>query len=146
MPTKLSKRKKIEIILEKNGGLLWGRVEGSGNFMPTPYGISKSAVIENFKILIQDYLLHEGKDDPYWKQMDVNALEFEFSYDLEAYFYDHDYLKISSIAQLAGLNPGLVRQYASGVKNPSEAQADKIRKAITQIANELLNDDIRIAI
>jgi hypothetical protein len=39
-------------------------------------------------------------------------------YDLQTFFEEHDYLKVSSIAKHAGLNPGLVRQYSSGVKHP----------------------------
>ena len=35
-------------------------------------------------------------------------------------------LKIGEIAKLAGMNPALVRAYASGDKNPSLAQAQKI--------------------
>ena len=145
MSTKLSGRKKIEIIIEKNDGLLWGRIERLGNFMPTPYGETKTQVIRNLKELIRDYINNEGKNDKYWKKIDLENLEFEFSYDLQAYFQEHDYLKISSVAAQAGLNPGLLRQYASGVKYPSEDQANKIRKAINKIAKELLSDAIYIA-
>ena len=51
-------------------------------------------------------------------------------------------MKISSVAGQAGLNPGLVRQYASGVKYPSAAQAGKIRNAVKKIARQLLADSI----
>jgi hypothetical protein len=135
----------MEIIIEKNDGLLWGRIENSGNFMATPYGETKMEVIKNLKELIRDYINNEGREDKYWKKIDLENLEFEFSYDLQAYFQEHDYLKISSVAAEAGLNPGLLRQYASGVKYPSEDQADKIRKAINRIAKELLNDVIYIS-
>ncbi|MEJ7683745.1 MAG: hypothetical protein WKG06_38965 [Segetibacter sp.] len=50
---------------------------------------------------------------------------------------EHSYLKISSIAEQAGINPGLVRQYASGVKHPSAEQAKKIEATIHKIANDL---------
>ncbi len=46
-------------------------------------------------------------------------------------------LNISSIAKRAGMNPGLLRQYASGVKHPSREQAKKIEDSIHKIANEL---------
>jgi hypothetical protein len=49
----------------------------------------------------------------------------------------HDYLKIGSVAEHAGINPGLLRQYASGVKYPSPDQAKKIEDALHHIANEL---------
>jgi len=135
---------KIEIIIEKHDGLLWGRVEGDGSFMPTPYGENTQQVIENLKELISDYITHEGKQDAFWKNVDLNNLDIEFKYDLQAYFQEHDYLKISSVAEQAGLNPGLVRQYASGVKYPSAEQANKIRVAIKKIAKELVEDLIYV--
>ncbi|MEO6960633.1 MAG: hypothetical protein ABIY90_01625 [Puia sp.] len=145
MKVKSNKKVKIEIIIERKDGLLWGRVEGKGDFMPTPYGTTTAKVIANFKELISDYVKHEGKKDPYWSKMNLDDLVFDFQYDLEAYFQEHDYLKISSVAEQAGMNPSLVRQYASGVKYPSAHQAGKIRKAIKNIATELTRDLIYVA-
>jgi hypothetical protein len=142
---KSKKAEKIEIIIEKNDGLLWGRVEGKGDFMPTPFGETTAKVIANLKDLIVDYIKHEGKKDIFWSKIDLNNLRFEFRYDMESYFQEHNYLKISSVADQAGMNPGLVRQYASGVKYPSKEQAAKIRKAIKKIAKELMQDLIYVA-
>ena len=127
----------VNVVLEKEKGLLWGRVEGLGNFTPTPFGKDKDEVIESLKSLIREYVANEGKEDPYWSQINPDKLKIEFSYDLGAYFHEHDYLKIRAVAELAGLNAGLVRQYASGVKFPSQEQAQKIRTAIDKIVNEL---------
>jgi hypothetical protein len=130
----------VEVIIEKHDGLLWGRVENAGNYMPTPYGESKQQLIENLKELIEDYIAHEGRNDAFWSRLDMNNLQLGLKYDLQAFFQEHDYLKISSVAEHAGLNPGLVRQYASGVKHPGADQADKIRKAIKKIGEELSED------
>ncbi|MEO6000260.1 MAG: hypothetical protein ABIN89_25710 [Chitinophagaceae bacterium] len=113
--------------------------------MPTPYGDNTHQVVENLKELIQDYIILEGKRDPLWNKLDLNHFEVEFKYDLQAYFQEHNYLKISSVAEQAGLNPGLVRQYASGVKYPSSDQANKIRDAIKKIAKVLSDDSIYVA-
>ena len=135
---------KIEIIIEKHDGLLWGRVEREEGFMPTPYGENTQQVIENLQELIDDYITHEGKDDAFWNNVDLTKVNIEFAYDLQAFFQEHNYLKISSVAAQAGLNPGLVRQYACGVKYPSAEQANKIRLAIKKIAKELAEDLIYI--
>jgi hypothetical protein len=132
----------IEIIIERHDGLLWGRVEDRGNFMPTPFGKNKDAVIANLKSLVTDYVSNEGKKDPFWSKVDFEQVEFRFAYDLEIYFKEHDYLKISSVARAAGLNAGLVRQYASGVKYPSAEQAAKISTAVKLIAKELMETAI----
>ena len=145
MKAKSKVKQRIEVIIEKNDGLLWGRVEGQGNFMPTPYGSTTAKLVENLKELITDYVKNEGKKDSFWGKINMANVELEFSYDLESYFQEHDYLKISSVAEQAGMNPGLVRQYASGVKFPSGEQAKKIRTAIKKIARELIQDSIYVA-
>jgi hypothetical protein len=37
-------------------------------------------------------------------------------YDLQTFFEEHDYLKVSSIVKHAGLNPGLVRQFGKAIQ------------------------------
>jgi hypothetical protein len=144
MRSKENNNAKIEIIIEKNDGLLWGRVENKGVFMPTPYGKTTAKVIANLKELIVDYIKHEGRKDSFWSKLDLDDLRFEFRYDLESYFQEHDYLKITSVAEKAGMNPSLVRQYASGVKYPSREQTEKIQLAIKKIARELTQDSIYV--
>ena len=68
---------------------------------------------------------------------ELQNAEFEHSYDLTAFFEEYDFLKQSKIAELAGMNPGLLRQYASGVKHPSREQAKKIEKAVHNLTKEL---------
>jgi len=128
---------KVKVIIEKNEDELWARIEGIGLFMPTTVGNSTKEVLDNLILLIEDYLQHEGADDAAWNQVNVKELEFEFTYDVQAFFQEFSFLKQTKIAALAGLNPGLVRQYASGVKHPSAEQAMKIEKAVHQLAQDL---------
>ena len=130
---------KLQVIIEKNDGMLWGRVEGKGHYMPTPYGKTKDAVIKNLKELLEDYQAHEGKSDKFWSKVDVSTIDIEIHYDLEAFFQEHDYLSISSVAKRAGINASLMRQYATGIKHPSAAQAKKIEAIIHELAKELRN-------
>lgn len=127
----------LDLVIEKHDGMLWGRIEGKGKFMPTPYGETKLALLKNLKDLIRDYQAHEGKKDKFWKGIDVKAMSLHISYDLQAFFEEFDFLKQSKIAELSGINAGLLRQYASGVKYPSAEQAKKIETAIHQLAKEL---------
>jgi predicted RNase H-like HicB family nuclease len=60
-----------------------------------------------------------------------------FEIDLGSVFKLLPEVNISSLAELAGMNPGLLRQYASGAKRASEKQADKINLAISALANKL---------
>lgn len=78
-------------------------------------------------------LLHE------FEGVDPSQVVFEHQYDVYALFQKFDYLNISKVAQHAGINPGLLRQYASGVKNPSKDQARKIESTLHRLADELQN-------
>lgn len=66
-----------------------------------------------------------------------NKVLFDIRYDLSSIFQKLDYLKISSVARLAGINPSLMRQYAIGNKHPSPNQTVKIEGAILEISKEL---------
>jgi hypothetical protein len=76
-------------------------------------------------------LLHE------FHGVDTKTIEFEHAYDITALFAKFGYLKITSIAKKAKINPALLRQYASGVKYPSPRQAKKLEDAIHEIGKEL---------
>ena len=127
----------VEVIIEKKDGLLWGIVEGKGNFIPTPYGKTTDELIINLKELITDYQKNEGKTDKFWNKVNVDTMEVNISYDLQAFFHEFNEIKISSIAANADLNPSLVRQYATGNKYASAEQANKIQSAVHNLARRL---------
>ncbi len=127
----------LEVIIEKGDGELWGRIEGNSTFLPATVGETVGEVLQNLEALIQDYLLHEEEKDPFWEKAIGARLQFELVYDLQAFFAEHKELNASAIATRAGINPGLLRQYSSGVKFPSREQAKKIEVAIHQLAEDL---------
>lgn len=133
---------KFHIILEKGEGELWGRVESpkgiEPGFLLTTVGESTGKVTDNLKDLIADFIEHEGQGSDYWKTVDISSITFDYQYELTELFEIFDVLKIGKVAQRAGINPSLMRQYASTVKFPSIEQAKKIEKAIHDLAKELL--------
>ena len=133
----LKRKPKIEVIFEAKDGLLWGIVENKGNFVATPYGKTKDEVITNLKELITAYQQNEGKKDRFWSKVNVDNMEVELYYDLQAFFKEFNELKISSIAKRAEINPSLLRQYATGNKYPSVGQAKKIQSAVHDLAKKL---------
>lgn len=105
---------KIPLTIERGDDkLLWGRVEYNGNLI-TDFGDSIPELEEKMKALL-------------WVFEEVNpeTVQFECQFDIYALFQRFDFLKISNVAEHAGMNPGLLRQYVSGAKNPSEEQAKK---------------------
>lgn len=69
----------MQIIIEKNDGILWGSVENAGNFLATPYGKNTEEVIANLKELARDYTVNEGKSDKFWKCLDLENIQFTFA-------------------------------------------------------------------
>lgn len=127
---------KVNVIIEKEGKDFWGRIEGF-EYLPVTVADSIDAVLSNLRLLINDYIEHEGKDDKKWNRVDVNNLLFELHFDLRAFFDEYKFLNISTIAIMSGINPSLVRQYAKGIKHPSTAQAKKVEKTIHQLAEKM---------
>lgn len=123
--------KKILLIIERDKGKLWGRISYKGNLI-ADYASSIDLLEKKMAKLLKDF---HG----------VEKVSFDHSYDLTVFFKEFDFLKQSKIAELAGVNPGLLRQYASGVKNPSAEQARKIEKAIHDLARELQSVSLAIA-
>ena len=115
--------KKLILIIEKGEGELWGRTQYKDHLI-----VENAGTVEAIETTLKKLLK---------KQCNLDKVEFEIQYDLQTFFEEHDYLKVSSIAKYAGLNPGLVRQYTSGVKHPSVEQAKKIESAIHKLAAEL---------
>jgi predicted RNase H-like HicB family nuclease len=106
-------------------------------FLFTTAGDSVPKVLENLQHLIADYLAHEGATAAYWQGITISAIAFECTYNLSAFFEHYKELKISAIANRAGINTNLLQQYVSGNKRASESQAKKIETAIHHLANEL---------
>lgn len=69
--------------------------------------------------------------------LNPDEVNFDYRYDLTVLFEKFNYLKISIVAELAGVNPSLLRQYVTGIKHPSASQAKKIEETIHKIGKEL---------
>ncbi len=139
-----SRNTTLELIIERNDGHYWGRIEDKG-FMPTGQGKTIDALMENVKESIKDYLDHEGKNDKKWNRINLDKIVFDLHYDVEAFFEEFDYLKITSIARKAGINESLLRQYATGSKYPSADQVKKIETSIHELAGKLQQASIYAA-
>ena len=111
----------------------------SDGFVYSTAGNNETEIRDNLKDLITDFLENEGKDMKVWDGITASDIEFEFVYDLSAFFDTFNAIKISSLAKNAGINQSLMRQYATGSKQPSVQQAKKIEMAIHQLGQSLMN-------
>lgn len=63
--------------------------------------------------------------------------QFEWVYDISAFFYCHPYLHIPEVAKRAGIAPAQMRRYACGISMPRPATLNRIIKTLTDIGDEL---------
>jgi hypothetical protein len=120
---KIPKSVKLQLILEREGSKIWGRVLVADNLI-----VDSATSIQGLEKKLRKALVNfEG----------ITEVEFEYAYDLTVFFEEFDFLNQSKIAELAGINPGLIRQYSSGHKQPSMEQVSKIEKAIRRMAEKL---------
>ena len=80
---------------------------------------------------IKEILIEDGKEFP--------NLEFEWKYDMMSFFDYFDFLKISKVAERAGINASLMRKYVAGVSHPGEKQYKKLNKAVKDFSKELIS-------
>jgi hypothetical protein len=119
--------KSLSLTIERSADdSLWGSVLYEDDLL-VDNAKSVEALERQFKKLLHDF--HD---------VDPKSVSFEHAYDLTSLFTNYNFLNISAIAEKAGINPSLMRQYASGVKKTSPETATKIEKTIHDIARDLL--------
>jgi hypothetical protein len=123
----------IELIIEKGETGIWGRVNYNDNLIVEEVG-NLNDLESNMKGLLNDF---EG--------VDSEAIIFDIRYDVYALFQQFDFLNISKVAKHADIHPGLLRQYASGVKHPSLNQAKKIEDTLHRLAADMQKASVYVA-
>lgn len=133
--------KKVEIYVEKaEDGTYWGSTQNIPGGV-SAFGSSLDELKQNLRIAFQDYkeVVEDLNEDWLNEIKDLN--EFEYKLDIASFFKLLP-IKISAIAEKTGINPSLMRQYASGKANASEERARKIEKAIHELGEDLLSISI----
>ena len=126
---------KILVIIEKDRN---GFGAFSENTKATIIGEGKTAAeakndfLNSFKEVIASYAV--PADIP----QELRNPQFEYKYDISAFFDMFEFLNVSKFAKRTGINPSLMRHYKRGDTYISDAQAHKIESCIHEIAMELL--------
>jgi len=114
----------MKLIVEKSkDGTFWGRVTVGDNLI-----VEESTSIEELRENLKKTILaFHG----------VRVKNFTIHYDIQLFFEEFDFLKITNIAKLSGINGSLMRQYATGLKFPSDRQLLKIEKTIHDLGEKM---------
>ncbi len=129
-------KEKATLILEKEGKEYWVSVQD----LPGCYsnGESIEEAVNNVRDAIKEHISSKPEDIIIPEIFYNNNLEFQIKYDLQTLFERFKVLNISALAEYAGINPSLLRQYKNGLAFASEKQKAKIVDAIHKIGSGLL--------
>ena len=130
--------KTIHVYVEKaDDGTYWGTSQNIPGVVTT-FGTSLTELKANFSQAFADYLEVATETSEPWLPQVQHSTDFTFELDLTSFFKLVPEVKISALAQKAGINASLLRQYATGKARASEARAKQIENAIHQLGRELL--------
>jgi predicted RNase H-like HicB family nuclease len=87
------------------------------------------AALDEYK----DMLKERGEELPEC----ISNLEFEYKYDMQSFFDYFDWINVTKLAEKAGVNDSLLRQYKNGLAFASEKQCAKIQDCLHLLGNEL---------
>ena len=127
-------KKLIVIISKANDGVSAHLPELDG------YVIARDTVQKLKKDIYTGVQFHiEGLYEEERQEWMNGEYQFEFVFNdlpamLEAY---RDFLNQSSLARIAGINQGQIRQYMSGVKRPTKRTLERIETGLRRYADEL---------
>ena len=136
----MDKKEKILVtIYRANDGSFWCHTEedvyGAGlNSVGMSVEESKADLMDCMEEARQDYLENGGT--PY-------EVSFRYQYDMQSFFDYFSFLNVTEIAKRAGINPSLMRQYTSGVKNAGEKTYARLSECMANITKELSAATIR---
>ncbi len=129
-----AKKEKLTVIVE---------IAKDGTYGCYPADIDKdiglSGYGETAQKAIEDFLLayQETKEDNEKMGNETPEYEFEYKYDMQAFFNYFNFFNVSRIAEMAGINNAQLNQYLTGKRNASKIQYEKLAKCVSKITNEL---------
>lgn len=114
---------KVRLTIRHNERQFWGRFRFDNYGSEVP-GDTLEQVINLAKKDLSQYC-------------NLTSVTFELAYDITAVFKDIEILNVTAFARFIDINPGLMRQYASGSKHPSAKQMKKILEGFFSITRQM---------
>jgi len=69
---------------------------------------------------------------------DLRDLEFDFKYDIASFFNEFNWINISALAKVLGMNKSLLHQYKKGDTYISHQQMKRIEEGVHELGKKLL--------
>lgn len=136
--TSITQSKSHNVILEKQGKFIWGRVE-TQSLLAATRGYSVEDVISKLKLTLADCATN---DDVCFRSL-FESIAFEPVYDTTAVWDLFRQLKAHQIAGDAGIDMESINRFMSGTTFPSVEQAARLEASIHALGRQLMQLSIR---
>jgi predicted RNase H-like HicB family nuclease len=114
--------------LENHG--IWGH----GNTVQE----AKDDLLNSYQEMIDSYV-EEGKPIP----EELRDLEFDYKYDIASFFNEFNWINISALAKVLGMNRSLLYQYKKGDTYISHEQMKRIERGVHELGKKLLEFSVK---
>ncbi|GAB3894904.1 type II toxin-antitoxin system HicA family toxin [Spirosoma agri] len=136
--TQLRYTKAVNVIIEKQGKSIWGRIEIPG-LLATTRGRTVDEVIS----LLRSVLIGCASDEYTCYKSTLDSIIFQPLYDTTAVWDLFKQMKANHIAGNAGIDMESINQFMTGSTFPSVEQAERLEASIHELGRQLMQVSIR---
>lgn len=129
----LSGVRSLELVVEKAGDVLWGRVAIKGLFLVV-WGNDTYCLTTQVQEILTG-LMAESADHSDWSAC---TLAFDIRYDMTEVWSFLREIRVSYLADLAGIEPATINRFVSGKEFPSTEQMVQLQKSLQEMGHHLL--------
>ena len=94
---------------------------------------AKEDLLNSYQEMMDSYT-EEGKPIP----EELRDLEFDYKYDIASFFSEFNWINISALAKVLGMNASLLHQYKKGNTYISHQQMKRIESGIHELGRKML--------
>ena len=99
---------------------------------------AKDDLLNSYHEMIDSYV-EEGKPIP----EELRDLEFDYKYDIASFFNEFNWINISALAQVLGMNRSLLYQYKKGDTYIYHEQMKRIERGVHELGKKLLEFSVK---
>lgn len=128
-------RKMIAIIEKSEDG-------GYGIYVPNVnglfgFGLTEDEAKENLYEALESQIEHYEETEKELPELLKGDIEFEYKYDLSAFFKSFPFINVTAFAKTVGINPSLMRKYKERLAFAGDKQKSIIQEKLNDITKKL---------
>ena len=99
---------------------------------------AKNDLMNSYQEMLDSYR-EQGEPIP----EELRDLEFDYKYDIASFFHEFNWINISALAKVLGMNRSLLYQYKKGDTYISHKQMKRIERGVHELGKKLLEFSVK---